>query len=262
MFDNFSAMLPKAQVDSASDIAARELFDAIVDGRIPPGSPLRLKELSEQLGMSMMPVREAIRRLAALDLVEMEPRKGARVRERTLADLQDTYFSRLHLETIAVWEAAQHFTADDGARAATALAEMDAAVSADDRVAARDAHERFHFAIYGASRRDWLIRSLVPAWRNSERYRVEWMRQDDSKAQRDHEHASVLAALLCGDGPDAVRWLRQHLNASVSMAADKLAGEMGQTPAEVAMPKLGELMSGLDFSHLGPDALAPLPDLS
>ena len=90
-------MLPKAQVDSASDIAARELFDAIVDGRIPPGSPLRLKELSEQLGMSMMPVREAIRRLAALDLVEMEPRKGARVRERALADLQDTYFSRLHL---------------------------------------------------------------------------------------------------------------------------------------------------------------------
>ena len=56
-------MLTRAQVESASDIAARELFDAIVDGRIPPGSPLRLKELSEQLGMSMMPVREAIRRL-------------------------------------------------------------------------------------------------------------------------------------------------------------------------------------------------------
>jgi len=254
-------MLPKAQLDSASDVAAKELFDAIVEGRIPPGAPLRLKELSEQLGMSMMPVREAIRRLAALDLVEMEPRKGARVRERTLADLQDTYFTRMHLETIAVWEAAQNFTADDGARAATALAEMDAAIAAEDRVAARDAHERFHFAIYEASRRDWLLRSLMPAWRNSERYRVEWMRQDPT-IRLDHEHASVLAALLRGDGPDAVRWLRQHLNASVTISAKKVAQETGQPCANVALPTLGDLMSGLDFDHLGPDALAQLPELS
>ncbi len=254
-------MLPRAQVDSASDIAARALFDAIIEGRLPPGSPLRLKELSEQLGMSMMPVREAIRRLAALDLVEMEPRKGARVRERTLADLQDTYFARMHLETIAVWEAAQNFTADDGARAATALAEMDAAISIDDRVAARDAHERFHFAIYEASRREWLIRSLVPAWRNSERYRVECMRLD-SNVRRDHDHASVLGALLRGDGPDAVRWLRQHLTSSVTMSADKLATEAGQTPADVSLPTVGDLMSGLNFDHLGPDALAQLPELS
>ena len=254
-------MLPKAQVDSASDIAARELFDAIVDGRIPPGSPLRLKELSEQLGMSMMPVREAIRRLAALDLVEMEPRKGARVRERTLADLEDTYFSRLHLETIAVWEAAQNFTADDGARAATALAEMDAAIAADDPVTARDAHERFHFAIYEASRRDWLMRSLIPAWRNSERYRVEWMRMD-VKVRRDHERKRSLFGDLSAYGPDAVRWLRQHLAGSVTMSAGVLASEAGQKPQDVTLPKLGDLMSGLNFEHLGPDALSHLPELS
>lgn len=262
MFDNFSSMLPRAQVDSASDIAARALFDAIVDGRIAPGSPLRLKDLSEQLGMSMMPVREAIRRLAALDLVEMEPRKGARVRERTLEDLQDTYFARLHLETIAVWEAAEQFTAEDGARAAAALAEMEAAVAAGDRVEARDAHERFHFAIYEASKRGWLVRSLLPAWRNSERYRVESMRHEETQAQRDHEHASVLAALLRGDGPDAVRWMTQHLTTSVSMAVDALAEETGQGPARVTLPKLGQLMSGLDYRESVPDSLASLPDMS
>ena len=254
-------MLLKAHVESASDIAARALFDAIVEGRLAPGSPLRLKELSEQLGMSMMPVREAIRRLAALDLVEMEPRKGARVRERSLDDLQDTYFTRLHLETIAVWEAAQNFTADDSARAATALAELDAAIASHDGVAARDAHERFHFAIYEASRRDWLMRSLIPAWRNSERYRVAWMRMD-AKVRRAHEHASVLDAVSRGDGPDAVRWLRQHLAGSVTMSAGILATEAGQKPQDVTLPKLGDLMSGLNFEHLGPDALSHLPELS
>jgi DNA-binding GntR family transcriptional regulator len=50
----------------------------------------------------MMPVREALRQLAALDLVEIEPRKGARVRAMSIEDLQDTYFSRVYLESIAV----------------------------------------------------------------------------------------------------------------------------------------------------------------
>ena len=251
-------MLPRAQVESASDVAARALFDAIVDGRIPPGAPLRLKDLSEQLGMSMMPVREAIRRLAALDLVEMEPRKGARVRERSLQDLQDTYFARLHLETIAVWEAAARFTAEDGAQAAAALAELEAATQSGDRVAARDAHERFHFAVYEASGRGWIVRSLLPAWRNAERYRVESMRHEETQAQRDHEHSSVLAALLRGDGPDAVRWMTQHLTTSVTMAADALAAETGE-PAVVVLPKLGELMSGLSYSSDVDAALVERP---
>lgn len=227
-------MLVKAQLESASDVAAQSLFDAIVDGRIPPGSPLRLKELSEQLGMSMMPIREAIRRLAALDLVEIEPRKGARVREMTLEDLHDTYFSRLQLESIAVWEAAKHFTADDGERAAAALTDRAAAQEAGDRVAERDAHERFHFAVYEASRRTWIVRSILPAWRNSERYRVEALRSHELQHERDSEHVQLLAALQRGDGPDAVRWIAAHLATSVRLSAESLGGR--QVAAEVGEP--------------------------
>lgn len=239
-------MLPRAQIESASDIAARELFDAIVDGRIPPGAPLRLKELSDQLGMSMMPVREAIGRLAALDLVEIEPRKGARVRELTLEDLEDTYVARLHLETVAVWEAAQRFTADDGAKAAAALADRDAAQAAGNRVAARDAHERFHFAIYEASRRSWLVRSILPAWRNSERYREGALRRQDVQAQRNNEHSQILSALIRGDGPDAVRWMTAHLTTSVRLSAETLAAETGESDLELATPKVGALLSRLE----------------
>lgn len=234
-------MLVKAQLESASDVAAQSLFDAIVDGRIPPGAPLRLKELSEQLGMSMMPIREAIRRLAALDLVEIEPRKGARVREMTLEDLQDTYFSRLQLESIAVWEAAKHFTADDGDRAARALADRAEAEAAGDRVAERDAHERFHFAVYEASRRTWIVRSILPAWRNSERYRVEALRSHELQHERDNEHVQLLAALQRGDGPSAVRWIAAHLATSVRLSAESLgarsssanSGDLGSADPDV-----------------------------
>lgn len=236
-------MLSKAQLESASDVAAEALFDAIVDRQLPPGSPLRLKELSEQLGMSMMPVREAIRRLAALDLVEIEPRKGARVRELTMADLEDTYFTRIHLEGLAVHEAARRFTSEDGARAAAALAEREAAQAAGDRVAVRDAHERFHFAIYEAAGRPWLNRSILPVWRNSERYRVEGMYRADLAAERDHEHAQLLAAVLRGDGEDAVRWLVAHLGTSVRLAARSLAAEQGDSDPGLDLPTPEQVLS-------------------
>ena len=238
-------MLTKAQLESASDVAAQALFDAIVDGRIPPGAPLRLKELSEQLGMSMMPVREAIRRLAALDLVEIEPRKGARVREMTIDDLQDTYFTRVHLESIAVWEAAKRFGPEDHEKASAALDDRARAEAAGDRVGERDAHERFHFALYEASRRVWIVRSILPAWRNSERYRVGALRRHEMQGERDNEHAQLLAALGRGDGDDAVRWMVAHLDTSVRMSAESLAELSGDPAPPVSLPRAGEIVSGL-----------------
>lgn len=220
-------MLEKAQIESASDIAERELFEAIVDGRLSPGSPLRLKDLAEQLGTSMMPVREAIGRLAALDLVEIEPRKGARVRELTLKDLEDTYFTRMHLECLAVWEAASNFTAEDSAKAAQALVDKEAAQASGDRVAARDAHERFHFVLYEASRRTWLVRSILPGWRNSERYREGGAHLPAELAERSSEHQQLLAALIRGDGEEAVRWMATHLTTSVRLAAGNLPDSEG-----------------------------------
>ncbi|MFZ4485031.1 MAG: GntR family transcriptional regulator [Candidatus Nanopelagicales bacterium] len=248
-------MLGKAQLESASDVAAQSLFDAIVDGRIPPGSPLRLKELSEQLGMSMMPVREAIRRLAALDLVEIEPRKGARVRDMTLGDLQDTYFSRIHLEGIAVWEAAKRFTSDDEARAREALADRAQAQLAGDRVAERDAHERFHFALYAASRRVWIVRSILPAWRNSERYRVGALRKHEIQPERDNEHEQLLDALTRGDGGSAVQWLVAHLQTSVRLSAESLSELGGDGDLTEALPSASDVLSGVKM----PDVTSETP---
>jgi len=240
-------VLERAQIESASDIAERELFEAIVDGRLLPGSPLRLKDLAEQLGTSMMPVREAIGRLAALDLVEIEPRKGARVRDLTLKDLEDTYFTRLHLETLAVWEAAQRFTAEDSAKASQALVEREAAQAIGDRMAARNAHEKFHFVIYEASGRAWLVRSIIPGWRNSERYREGGPHEPAELAARSTEHQQLLAALIRGDGEEAVRWMVTHLTTSVRLAANHLEGD---PHVELSLPTAEHLLNGLVVSNL------------
>ena len=217
-------MLEKAEVESAGDVATQALLDAIVDGRIPPGASLRLKDLSEQLGMSMMPIREAIRRLAALDLVVLEPRKVAKVRELSLDDLEDTYFARLQLEGAAVQEAAVRFGADDASRARQALTEWAQAQEAGDVAVARDAHERFHFACYEASGRGWLVRSILPAWRNAERYRVEFADPALAARERAAEHEALLEALEAHESDAAVRHLARHLGATAELAASSLGG--------------------------------------
>ncbi len=211
-------MLEGVQVETASQAVTRVLLDAILDGRIPPGKTLRLQEISDQLGLSMMPVREAIRQLAALDLVEIEPRRGARVRAMSVEDLQDTYFSRVYLESIAVWEAAKKFTQADYDKAKAALIEQKTAQLDGDLVRGRAAHERFHFAIYEASQKNWLLRSILPAWRNSERYRVGALAQKETLARRGIEHQELLDSVSNGDGRAAVGHLATHLATSVQLA--------------------------------------------
>ena len=71
-----------------ADELALELEQAIVRGELAPGQVLRQEELSERYGVSRTPVREALRRLAALGLVSFEPNRGVRVRTLSRDELR------------------------------------------------------------------------------------------------------------------------------------------------------------------------------
>ncbi len=242
-------MLEGVHVETASQAVTRVLLDAILDGRIPPGKTLRLQEISDQLGLSMMPVREAIRQLAALDLVEIEPRRGARVRAMSVEDLQDTYFSRVYLESIAVWEAAKKFTQADYDKARAALIEQKAAQLDGDLVRGRAAHERFHFAIYEASQKNWLLRSILPAWRNSERYRVGALAQKETLARRGIEHQELLDSVSNGDGRAAVGHLATHLATSVQLAWASMGSTGDLVPIGGSREDIAALIDQIEASQ-------------
>jgi DNA-binding GntR family transcriptional regulator len=235
-----SPLVARPARQTAGDQAEEAVFEAIMDGAIPPGSPLRLQELAEQLGMSIMPVREALRRLEGLGLVEIVAHKGAWVRPLTLDDLYDTYFTRLNLECLAMRTAAGRVSEEEGALARAALDEHVAARRRGDHVGARNAHEQFHFTMYRACGSDWLVRSIGAAWRNSERYRVESMRNRRHVARRAEEHVQMLEALEAGDAERAVRLLHQHLLSSVELVAAGLEGDASQT--RVQLPTVDELL--------------------
>lgn len=109
----------------ADDIALA-LERSIVSGDILPGTVLRQEELSERFAVSRTPVREALRRLAALGLVSFEPNRGVRVRTLSRDELREAFLVRAELESLATEIAAGKMTAAD-------LQELEAA---EDRFAA------------------------------------------------------------------------------------------------------------------------------
>jgi DNA-binding GntR family transcriptional regulator len=194
-----------------AEVAAAELHELILSGELSPGTPLRLVDLAKRLQMSQMPVREGLRRLEALGLVEVIPHRGAWVRELSMDDLTDTHQTRLALEGLAVREAAARFTEADAARATAALAEHVRLTKAGDHVAARTVHTEFHFAIYRAGGSRWLPRAIEPVWQNSERYRFGSPRNREKIEIARQEHQAILDACIARDVDGAEAALRAHL---------------------------------------------------
>src|SRR5947207_13108941 len=103
----------------ADDIAV-VIEEAIVSGELAPGTVLRQEQLSERFRVSRTPVREALRRLAALGLVSFEPNRGVRVRTVSREELHEAFLVRAELESLATEVAAGKITDEH-------LAELDAA---------------------------------------------------------------------------------------------------------------------------------------
>src|SRR3954464_4380474 len=100
-------------VGTKADDLALALEEAIVAGEIAPGTVLRQEQLSEQYKVSRTPVREALRRLAALGLVQFVPNRGVRVRTLSREELREAFLVRAELAALATELATPRMTAED-----------------------------------------------------------------------------------------------------------------------------------------------------
>ncbi|HEY3728662.1 MAG TPA: GntR family transcriptional regulator [Solirubrobacteraceae bacterium] len=207
---------------------AEKAFDvlhrAIVTGQLSPGTRLPIEDLAEVLHMSPMPIREAVRRLDAVGLVENIPHRGARVTELSVSDLTEVYEIRLALEPLAVRRAADRFTPADEENARRRLAELDA-MADDNSAATSEAHQAFHFALYGAAGSTWLLRMIRPVWEISERYCLALPESRQLKV-RTGEHEAIVAACAARDGERAAGCLHDHL----ATTANNVAARMDHEP--------------------------------
>ena len=203
--------------------AYETLHTAIITGVLRPGARLPIEELAVHLDMSPMPIREAVRRLDAVGLVDNVPHRGARVRALSVTDLGEVYEARLALESLAIRRAAARFTDARAEHARQCLRELEN-VSDETSAVTSAAHADFHFAFYEAAESAWLLRLIQPLWQVSERYALEWpqVRRLDERAP---EHREILAA--CESNPDrAAEALHEHL----AITTNSLTEAMGAEP--------------------------------
>ena len=174
--------------------------------------------------MSPMPIREAIRQLHALGLVEHSPHRSARVTELSVDDLREVYAARFALEAWAVWEAAARFGAADAEHAEAALERTVNAEHRNDHVASWLADSEFHHAVYLAADSDWLVRAITPLWETSERYRRISQSPARDFTERHDEHRAILDACVAHNSELAARRLGEHLACSANRLSIALAG--------------------------------------
>jgi DNA-binding GntR family transcriptional regulator len=208
-----------------AEAALERLREAIILGEIQPGTHLRLEEVAQQLGMSISPIREAVRQLEALGLAEHVPHHGARVVRLEVEEVRELFSIRLALEGMALRRAAELFRAEDEARAREHLAAYDEARHRGDTRAAMREHTAFHFTLYEAAQSAWLVRLIRPAWDSCERYRPVLM-ADKGALQDRHEELDeeLLAACAGHEAERAASALRAHLELASEIYAVELAG--------------------------------------
>jgi len=191
----------------------------IIEGHLAPGQRLRAAELTDRYSVSATPLREALQRLAAQNLVEIDPRLGASVARMSREDLRDTYWMHELLEPLALersmergdaaWEARIKELFDEFSRHSRASRE-----GVEHVVAWSRAHRAFHEGLLERCGSAWLQRILRLVRDHSERYRM--LSLGTGVRDTVDEHAQILKAVLNHDKEAAVKALRDHLTATVT----------------------------------------------
>ncbi|MEZ5354542.1 MAG: GntR family transcriptional regulator [Bryobacteraceae bacterium] len=151
-----------------SESAYRRLLEAILSGRMPPGSPLSRRRLAEEFGMSPVPVGEALTRLEAEGLVETRPRAGSRVRIPCADDILGNYELREALETHSARLFAEFASPAFERRVTIAAERLDAAFGELNGRYSRARHARverlhtsFHMLVAQATRCSVLVDAIA-----------------------------------------------------------------------------------------------------
>lgn len=152
--------------ETLGDRVTAELRGLLVAGRLAPGEKLSLRRVAEALGVSIMPVREAVSRLAADSALEVLPGRAVRVPVLTRAQFRELTRLRLVVEGFAAEEAARNATPAQLAEITACEARFRELASADppDAAGAVAANRDLHFAVYEAACMPTLVEMIERLW--------------------------------------------------------------------------------------------------
>ncbi|QBF32654.1 GntR family transcriptional regulator [Thalassococcus sp. S3] len=190
-----------------SDALAAVLRRQIILGEIRPDARLRQEDLASRLDASRMPLREALRTLAAEGFVKIQPNRGAVVAPIDPDELREITELRVALETMAIRHAIPRLSNDTIDVASRIQDEIER--SRDDAFAGLNA--QFHAALYEASTRRLLLRQIANLHNLSDRYLRVAIGDLGLNPRSSREHRALLEACYARDVDGAVALLTEHI---------------------------------------------------
>jgi DNA-binding GntR family transcriptional regulator len=188
----------------------RALRERILSNDIGPGTRLVMREVANQYRASDIPVREALRMLERDGLVETVPYRGARVTTLTAKEVEETYFIRSQLESIATGLAAERITDAELAELDRLMNEMRVAVDTQDGPAFSDLNLEFHRTIVASCGNDMLRELTMDIWQRHSGFQRVFRMVPERLGISQREHEGIMAALRAHDAERASRLALLH----------------------------------------------------
>lgn len=236
----------------ASQLESRVRED-IISGRLAPGSKLRLKDLAASYGAGVIPLREALSRLAASGFITSTEQKGFSVGCISAEEIGDITKTRLYIECEALRLSIANADLDWETRIVAAHHRLDrlAEVVGPERLLRpdwEDAHDAFHRALISNCNLQWLLRFAKTLRDQTARYRMLSMHYPES-AVRDiqGEHRALLEAVLAKDTNRACALLAAHFEATTQNVLDH---ELLAKPTPHTSISLGALATSLVIRNI------------
>lgn len=189
------------------ELVTTAIRQRILSGNLAPGEVLRQEALADELGVSRVPIREAITRLTGEGLLTKVPHKGAYVAELSIEEVQETFEIRLRLEPWLFSQAIPHITDAEIAKAEKLVVEMDQAESG----MWGQLNWRLHETLYLPARRDITLQMLRVLHDRSDRYFRFQVVQVPIREQSHDEHMSLIDACKKRDAKLGAKRLEQHV---------------------------------------------------
>jgi DNA-binding GntR family transcriptional regulator len=205
--------------DLKSQTIYRALRERILRNELASGTRLVLRDLANQYKFSDIPVREALRMLERDGLVEMVPYRGARVTTLTQREIEETYFIRGHLESIATGLAAERITPTELDALDSLMVQMREAVDAQDGPRFSDLNHQFHETIVAACGNEMLRELTMDIWQRHSGFQRVFRMVPERLARSQSEHEGIMAALHARDAKRAARlalWHKRSVGDTVS----------------------------------------------
>jgi DNA-binding GntR family transcriptional regulator len=187
------------------------LRERILHGVYPEGEPLRQDAIAEELGVSRIPVREALRQLEAEGLVTFNPHRGAVVSTLSLDEIEELFELREQIELDLFRRAMPNITAQDVARAKEILDTYETALTNGDVASWGEMNWQFHSTLYAPSRRPFTLGFAQKLHQQCDRYLRMQLALTHGELRASEEHRGILGSVKKKDARRAVQLLRDHI---------------------------------------------------